>query len=133
MFISHDLGVVRDVSDRVAVMYLGRIVEEGTVEHVYHDPQHPYTRALLSAIPPADPSVEHRPIALAGDVPTPIDPPSGCPFHPRCPLAQPVCGTVVPPSLDYGGRHVAACHVTAAEHGMGVLVADPKEKTVEAS
>jgi oligopeptide transport system ATP-binding protein len=133
VFISHDLGVVREVSDRVAVMYLGRIVEEGTVQQVYEDPQHPYTRALLSAIPPADPTIEHRPIPLSGEIPTPIDPPSGCAFHPRCPLAQPVCADVVPPSLPYGAGHVAACHVTAAARGMGVLAADPKESTVEAS
>jgi oligopeptide/dipeptide ABC transporter ATP-binding protein len=133
VFISHDLGVVREVSDRVAVMYLGRIVEEGTVEQVYDNPEHPYTRALLSAIPPADPTIEHRPIPLSGEIPTPIDPPTGCPFHPRCPLAQPVCASVVPPSLDYGAGHVAACHVTAAERGMGVLAEDRKETTVDAS
>jgi oligopeptide/dipeptide ABC transporter ATP-binding protein len=133
VFISHDLGVVREVSERVAVMYLGRIVEEGTVQQVYEDPQHPYTRALLSAIPPADPTIEHRPIALAGEIPTPIDPPAGCAFHPRCPLAQPVCASVVPPRLPYGAGHEAACHVTAAARGMGVLAADPKESTVEAS
>jgi oligopeptide/dipeptide ABC transporter ATP-binding protein len=133
VFISHDLGVVREVSDRVAVMYLGRIVEEGTVRQVYEDPQHPYTRALLSAIPPADPTIEHRPIPLSGEIPTPIDPPTGCAFHPRCPLAQPVCAGVVPPLLDYGSAHVAACHVTAAERGMGPIVADRKETTVEAS
>ncbi|MEA2384902.1 MAG: peptide/nickel transport system ATP-binding protein [Solirubrobacteraceae bacterium] len=133
VFISHDLGVVREVSDRVAVMYLGRIVEEGTVEQVYDNPEHPYTRALLSAIPPADPTIEHRPIPLSGEIPTPIDPPTGCAFHPRCPLAQPVCASVFPPSLDYGAGHVAACHVTAAERGMGVLAEDRKETTVEAS
>jgi oligopeptide transport system ATP-binding protein len=133
VFISHDLGVVREVSDRVAVMYLGRIVEEGTVEQVYDNPEHPYTRALLSAIPPADPTIEHRPIPLSGEIPTPIDPPTGCAFHPRCPLAQPVCASVVPPSLDYGAGHMAACHVTAAERGMGVLAEDRKETTVEAS
>jgi oligopeptide transport system ATP-binding protein len=121
VFISHDLGVVREVSDRVAVMYLGRIVEEGTVEQVYDRPQHPYTRALLSAIPAADPAVEHRPMQLSGEIPTPIDPPPGCVFHPRCPLAVATCSQAVPPLLDYGGGHVAACHVTAAEHGMGVL------------
>jgi oligopeptide transport system ATP-binding protein len=121
IFISHDLGVVREVSDRVAVMYLGRIVEEGTVEQVYERPQHPYTRALLSAIPAADPAVEHRPMQLSGEIPTPIDPPAGCVFHPRCPLAVATCSQVVPPLLDYGGGHVAACHVTAGEHGMGAL------------
>jgi oligopeptide/dipeptide ABC transporter ATP-binding protein len=133
VFISHDLGVVQEVSDRVAVMYLGRIVEEGTVEQVYERPQHPYTRALLSAIPPADPTVEHRPIALSGEIPTPIDPPSGCPFHPRCPLARPICSQVVPPALDHGGGHVASCHVTAAEHGIGVLAGNLEEASVERS
>jgi oligopeptide transport system ATP-binding protein len=123
VFISHDLGVVREVSDRVAVMYLGRIVEEGTVEQVYERPAHPYTRALLSAIPAADPAVEHRPMQLSGEIPTPIDPPSGCVFHPRCPVAVDACSEVVPPTLDYGGGHAAACHVTAAEHGLGMLAA----------
>jgi oligopeptide transport system ATP-binding protein len=128
VFISHDLAVVREVSDRIAVMYLGRIVEEGTVEQVYERPQHPYTRALLSAIPAADPAVEHRPMQLSGEIPTPIDPPAGCVFHPRCPLAVAACSEIVPPALDYGGGHVAACHVTAAEHGLAAL---PKEDASE--
>lgn len=124
IFISHDLGVVREVSDRVAVMYLGRIVEEGPVERVYEQPEHPYTRALLSAIPPADPLVEHTPIPLAGEIPTPIDPPSGCTFHPRCPLAVPFCSATPPPLYPFAPGHLAACHVTAAEQGLGPLVHD---------
>jgi oligopeptide/dipeptide ABC transporter ATP-binding protein len=118
LFISHDLGVVREVSDRVAVMYLGRIVEQGPADRVYNHPQHPYTRALLSAVPPADPLAEHRPVQLAGEIPTPIDPPRGCAFHPRCPLAQPICAEVAPPAYDHGGGQVAACHVTAPKESV---------------
>jgi oligopeptide/dipeptide ABC transporter ATP-binding protein len=133
VFISHDLGVVRDVSHRVAVMYLGRIVEEGAVADVYERPQHPYTRALLSAIPPADPTIEHRPIQLSGEIPTPIDPPGGCVFHPRCPVAVPLCAEVPPPALDHGGGQLAACHVSAAERGLGLLADELKEAPVERS
>jgi oligopeptide/dipeptide ABC transporter ATP-binding protein len=120
VFISHDLGVVREVSDRVAVMYLGRIVEQGPVARVYERPQHPYTRALLSAVPPADPLVEHRPVQLAGEIPTPIDPPRGCAFHPRCPLAEAICAEVLPPAFDHGGGQFAACHVTAPKESVHV-------------
>jgi peptide/nickel transport system ATP-binding protein len=115
ILISHDLGVVQEVADRVAVMYLGRIVEIGPVGQVFDRPEHPYTRALLSAIPPADPEAAHDPIRLPGEVPTPIDPPAGCPFHPRCWLAQDVCRTTAPPLLEYAPGHQASCHVTAAE------------------
>jgi oligopeptide transport system ATP-binding protein len=129
ILISHDLGVVEQLSDRVAVMYLGKILETGSVEQVFDDPQQPYTRALLSAIPTADPAVENEPIRLSGDVPTLIDPPSGCPFHPRCWLTVDACRDIVPPLLEYDAHHLAACHVTAAERNMGVLAGnEPKER-----
>lgn len=124
VFISHDLGVVDQVSDRVAVMYLGKILETGPVERIFERPEQPYTRALLSAIPPADPAVPHDPIRLAGDVPTPIDPPPGCPFHPRCWIAVDACRQLEPPLLAYEPGHLAACHVTAAEQGFGALAHD---------
>jgi len=95
VFISHDLSIVRRISDRVAVMYLGKIVEVGTVDQIWNNPSHPYTRALISAIPHAD-GTSFMPKDLPGDVPNPISPPSGCRFHPRCPLAKPECSTQEP-------------------------------------
>ena len=114
IFIAHDLSVVRYISDRVAVMYLGRIVEIGTVDQVFDDPQHPYTRALLSAIPRADRSERRERIPLTGDVPSPISPPSGCFFHTRCPVAEAGrCDTTYPQTHQVGeGGHLAACHLT---------------------
>ena len=95
VFISHDLSIVRRISDRVAVMYLGKIVEVGTVDQIWNNPSHPYTRALISAIPHAD-GTSFMPKDLPGDVPNPMSPPSGCRFHPRCPLAKPECSTQEP-------------------------------------
>ncbi len=111
LFISHDLLVVQYICDRVVVMYLGRIVEIANSEELYDNPVHPYTKALLSAIPIPDPFIEEKRerIILEGDVPSPLNPPSGCSFHPRCPLATPECSQVNPPLHDVGGGHMVAC------------------------
>src|SRR5919198_1307049 len=112
IFIAHDLGVVRHVSDRIAVMYLGKLVELSPAEELYSRPIMPYTEALLSAVPipdPAPPNKRGR-IGLQGEVPSPIEPPPACRFHPRCRYATDICKTVEPPLVDYGGGHFAACH-----------------------
>jgi oligopeptide transport system ATP-binding protein len=112
IFIAHDLGVVRHVSDRIAVIYLGKLVELSPAAELYERPIMPYTEALLSAVPIPDPDLSERRerIVLRGDVPSPIDPPTGCRFHPRCRYATDVCSAEEPPLVDYGGGHLAACH-----------------------
>ncbi len=111
LFIGHDLSVVRHISHRVAVMYLGKIVEIGDSDEIFSDARHPYTRALLSAVPVPDPDLErsraHR--VVSGELPSPINPPSGCVFHPRCPLAIEECRRAVPQPRDFGRGHLAAC------------------------
>jgi len=114
LFIAHDLRVVEHISQRVAIMYLGKIVELGTSEQIYSNPRHPYTRALLSAIPSIDPSAKQERIRLPGELPSPVDPPPGCNFHPRCPYVKDICRTVTPLLETGAGGHAVACHVFPA-------------------
>ncbi|MFC1835176.1 ABC transporter ATP-binding protein [Thermodesulfobacteriota bacterium] len=115
LFISHDLSVVEHISDRVAVMYLGKILEIGDRMSIFNSAAHPYTEALLSAVPIPDPRVHRERIILEGDVPSPIHPPPGCRFHPRCWLSIPVCSEVEPPLMEVGDGRMAACHVRAPD------------------
>lgn len=111
LFIAHDLGVVRHISDRVGVMYLGRIVELAESEEIYYEPKHPYTQALLSAVPIPDPMHQKERIVLTGDVPNPASPPSGCPFHTRCQKVMDICKTKVPEFREVKDGHFTACHL----------------------
>lgn len=122
LFISHDLGVVYQISERVAVMYVGRIVELAKTEDLFKHPLHPYTEALLSALPVPDPRKRSNRIVLAGEVANPANPPAGCPFHPRCPYAKDICKHEVPPLRSVEPGHFASCHFAEQLHLRGMSV-----------
>ncbi|GIX06031.1 MAG: ABC transporter ATP-binding protein [Candidatus Poribacteria bacterium] len=115
LFISHDLGVVRHIADRVLVMYLGRVVESAPVEALYREPLHPYTRALLASVPIPDPRRRRGRLQVRGEVPDPANPPSGCPFHPRCPQAQPECAQTPQQLLPVAPDRAVACHLVTGK------------------
>ncbi|MEN3010787.1 MAG: dipeptide ABC transporter ATP-binding protein [Candidatus Bipolaricaulaceae bacterium] len=123
LFVAHDLSVVKHISDRVAVMYLGKIVELAETEELFLRPRHPYTEALLSAVPVPDPDYQAERIILQGDVPSPVNPPKGCRFHPRCSYAKEICSRAAPELVDLGGEHYAACHFARELTLRGVKVA----------
>lgn len=120
IFIGHDLSVVEHISDRIAVMYVGKIVEMAETNELLHHPLHPYTEALLSAIPPADPDVHPNRIRLQGEVASPVNPPPGCSFHPRCNYAQPICSREVPLLREVAPGHLASCHFANELHLKGI-------------
>lgn len=115
LFISHDLSVVKFISDKIGVMYLGSMVEFGTKDDIFSNPLHPYTQALFSAIPQPDPDVKMNRIILKGDIPSPANPPKGCRFHTRCPKAMDICSEIAPEYRDFGNGHCAACHLLNKE------------------
>ena len=120
IFIAHDLSVVEHISDRIAVMYVGKIVEMAETNELLHQPQHPYTEALLSAIPPADPDIHPNRIQLQGEVPSPANPPSGCIFHPRCNYVKPECSQQAPTLVEGSPGHFVSCHFAQTLHLKGI-------------
>lgn len=116
LYITHDLAVARHMCNRIAVMYLGKTMEEGITEKIVYEPLHPYTRALISAVPVPDPTTKRSEIVIKGEIPSPINPPSGCRFHTRCPIAEEICSIKEPPLVDHGDEHYAACHLIGTLH-----------------
>jgi peptide/nickel transport system ATP-binding protein len=121
LFVAHNLSVVKHICDRVTVMYVGKIVETAATQELYHTPKHPYTAALMSAAPVADPRVKSGNVELQGDVPSPADPPSGCYFHPRCPFAIDRCRTEAPVYREISPNHFVSCHRADELHLAGVM------------
>ena len=111
LYITHDLALARHMCDRIAIMYLGKIMEQASTEKIVYEPLHPYTRALISAVPVPDPTAKRVEVVIKGEIPSPVNPPPGCRFHTRCPLAQEICRSKEPPLIDHGDGHFAACHL----------------------
>jgi oligopeptide/dipeptide ABC transporter ATP-binding protein len=111
LYITHDLALARHMCDRLAIMYLGKIMEMGSVEKIVYEPLHPYTEALISAVPVPDPTAERIKVVISGEIPSPVNPPSGCRFHTRCPVVMDVCSKEEPPLIDVGKEHYVACHL----------------------
>lgn len=124
LFITHDLSMVRHISDRIGVMYLGKLVELASNQALYENPRHPYTRALLASIPVPDPTLARRPEPMQGEIPSPLAVPSGCRFRTRCPMATAQCAAEEPPFRDFGGGHFAACHFAADPAAQAAETAD---------
>ncbi len=111
LYITHDLALARHMCDRIAIMYLGKIVEMGSIEKIVYEPLHPYTEALISAVPVPDPTAERIKVVIKGEIPSPVNPPSGCRFHTRCPVVMDVCSKEEPPLIDVGKERYVACHL----------------------